>query len=221
MTSSRSQVSRGDSAPASTECQRATGAPDVAMALVAFGEQFDVGGLESGGRANASMAATALPRGYRQARSKAVRAGVVDGHACRSAGSRRQLRDPDQVWIPVGGRRCAYSKLCGAFASIHFAPWRAAADCPATTPRRLDHSQAAYARCTGGEIGVERQIDVRMERDESASQPVTGQCTRCERFAADERFSHAASVSRQVRQPRRMCSEGDNRRKFGRTTRSP
>jgi hypothetical protein len=61
------------------------------------------------------------------------------------------------------------------------------------TPTRPQPSGAGARR--RGELCARRDVDVGMEGDESASQPVPGQLTRRERFAAEERFSHAGSVA--------------------------
>ncbi|AGL28989.1 hypothetical protein J113_24595 [Mycobacterium tuberculosis CAS/NITR204] len=47
----------------------------------------------------------------------------------------------DQVWMPAGEEVVEIVAACRA--STHLAPCIAAADCPAMTPRRRDHSQAA------------------------------------------------------------------------------
>lgn len=77
--------------------------------------------------------------------SRAVRAGVVTGMPPIVWISSPTSRS-DHVWMPSGGRRYGYSSWAGARSSIHFVPYRAAADLPATTPRRRDHNQADRAR---------------------------------------------------------------------------
>src|SRR5690242_15685506 len=91
------------------------------------------------------MAATALPIGYRQAMSNAVRAAVVARTPSIEVISSSTTMF-DHTSIPVEARRLPHSTWAGWLALTHFARCNTAADRPAATPRRPVHRKAALAR---------------------------------------------------------------------------
>jgi hypothetical protein len=78
--------------------------------------------------------------------SNAVRAGVVTATPSTSSTS-PMASVSERTMIFGGGLRLSWINSAGPDASTHLTPSIAAADCPATTPRRRDHNHAASARC--------------------------------------------------------------------------
>ena len=126
------------------EAEHVVGGSDAAAPAMAFGQLQDVLHLEFGG------ASQRVDLGNRVQR---ISAGEVESRA----GRRRDDDVPKGLnfigGIPIGPRfdslgRAAVSveDLCGRIVEIHSAPWSAAAEQPASTPRRPDQSHAALAR---------------------------------------------------------------------------
>jgi hypothetical protein len=104
--------------------------------------------LSSVAQISASMAATASRTGYQHARSSAVRAGVVTFIPSITHTSSASSRSP--LTLIIGARRRLWwMSSAGLALPTHFAPWTAAAENPATTPCRFDHSHPAFALLTG------------------------------------------------------------------------
>ncbi|SKU64429.1 Uncharacterised protein [Mycobacteroides abscessus subsp. abscessus] len=102
----RSHVSLGDCAPGSTSSKavRARRTPRIPACLDASSSASEI--WSSVARHSASIAATARPRGHRQARSRAVRAAVV-ARIPRTTQISSGAISPDQTVIP--GCRCRLS----------------------------------------------------------------------------------------------------------------
>jgi hypothetical protein len=93
------------------------------------------------------MAATAVSMEYRQARSSAVRAGVVNRMPSITHISSSSI-GLAHAEIPGVRRRLVSMMLAGRAGSIQRAPCMADAENPARTPWPLDRSQQAFARTT-------------------------------------------------------------------------
>ena len=146
MRSSRSHVSRGDSAPGSTRSRtvRALRIPRRPLYRSASSSTSAI--LRCVARASASMAATALPSRYRHAISRAVRAGVVTRNPlmhrylvvddpirpCVNASGGSPIR-PEHLSGPAGVDPFRAVHCCGRLAGDH-------APAPRPQPGRLERA---------------------------------------------------------------------------------
>lgn len=145
MSISRSHVSRGDSAPASTRSSAFSScrSPRVWRCRAANSSTSQI--LSCVALAKASRRATASSSRPRRPRSKAVRSGVV---TMRSPNRRTSLssNSSSRVITPFGGRAFGQISSTGSSSSIHLDPCIADADNPETIASPRDHRCGAVMR---------------------------------------------------------------------------